>query len=164
MANFSQPLLSATAAQDHERYHDIDMQNLDVEASLESLEDADNAIYPPQSASPLPYSEKLAQHGREARRGRNGMSSGNRRRYAAIALILVFLVAFAMFSVVHVSSSNETKAEIVPEEKLKPEVEAGVKPQVPMHSPQLLGPPAESFWGKLSSKLTNRTVNNACQR
>lgn len=164
MANFSQPLLSATAAHDHERYHDIDMQNLDVEASLESLEDADNAIYPPQSASPLPYSEKHAQHGREARRGRNGMSKGNRKRYAAIALILVFLVAFAMFAIVHVSSSNETKTEIVPEDKLKPEVEEDVKPQVPMHSPQLLGPPAESFWGKLSSKLSNRTINNACQR
>lgn len=153
MANSSRPLLNATAAHDHERYHDIDMQDLDVEASLESLEDADNDIYPSQTSSPLPYGEKHAQHGREARRGRNGMSKGNRKRYAAIALILVFLVAFAMFAIVHVSSSNETKAEIVPEDKQKPEVEEDVQPQVPMHSPQLLGPPAESFWGELSCSL-----------
>lgn len=149
-ASSSQPLLNANAPHDHERYRDTDMQLHDIEASLDSLEETELAIYPLRSNSPAPYDEKHTQRGRDLQRSRSRLNNGNRRRYAAIALILVFLVSFAIFSIVHVSSTDETRAETVPEDRVKSnDPDAGASEHSPAFSPYLLGPPAESFWGEL---------------
>lgn len=78
----------------------------------------------------------------------SGRSNIGRKRYIAIAAILLFLFAFGIFSFVFVSSSNASHSEVVPEDVV-PVKETEVEPEEPSFPSQLIGPPTESFWGEL---------------
>lgn len=126
----------------HGQYRDT-LDN-DLEASLDSLEETERGLLRNADSNDFPQYNDKAGLPAETRR------KSNSRCYAVIAAVLLLIVALGFFATMQLLPPGGASTVATSGEGIEDSGAATKEEQPPAFSPQVLGPPTDSFWGRLT--------------
>lgn len=145
MSGSSSTNLFKELQKDSDRHHQYrDTLGDDLEASFDSLEETECGLLRDDDSNDFPQYNEKAGLPAETRR------KSNSRCYAVIAAVLLLIVALGFFATMQLLPPGGASTVVISGEGVE-DSEAVAKEEQPLaFSSQVLGPPTDSFWGKLT--------------